>query len=127
MYSERDTFSVTAFDSEKENGQYPKVTLTKDNIADFLSKGSKCETILQCSGLWVVDQKFGISWVVVQMKIYKNENKLIGYSFEDELETEDLDEDFTVEKLELEEDDDVEEVQEVEVKERKPRRKREYL
>jgi hypothetical protein len=126
LYTDRDTFSVTAFDAQKKDGEYQKVTITKDNVEDYLSKGSKCETILQCSGLWVVDQKFGVSWVVVQMKIHQNENKLIGYSFEDVDETGD---DFTLEDLEIEEEPTEQEEPQVEEqsKERKPRRKREYL
>lgn len=126
LYTERDSFTVSAFDAEKVDGQYKKLTLTRDNVEDYLSKGSKCETILQCSGLWVVDQKFGVSWVVVQMKVHQNENKLSGYSFEDTVENED---EFTLEDLDIEETCELveESKNEEPAREKKQRRKREFL
>lgn len=127
MYLDGNNFNVDAYDSEKVDGKYPRIHLTKDNIEDYISKGSKCETILQCSGFWVVDQKFGVSWVLVQAKIYKNENKLVGYAFEDNENEEEIEEN----NEELVSDRDHEPEEELEIvetpKEKKGRRKREYL
>lgn len=135
MYVDGNNFSVDAYDAEKVDGKYPRIHLTKDNIEDYLSKGSKIETILQCSGFWVVDNKFGISWVVAQVKIYKNENKLVGYAFEDDEEQEDGEVDVEQEEVpevpeepeESEEPEDEPEIVEAPQKEKKQRRKREYL
>lgn len=128
MYSESNSFSVDAYDAEKVDGKYPRIHLTKENISDYLSRGSKCEAILQCSGFWVVDGKFGISWVLVQVKIHKNENKLVGYAFEEEDEEGDDEEVYDNEdEVTVEEVDDKDEESEPVVKEKKQRRKREYL
>lgn len=132
MYLDGDNFNVDAYGAEKVDGVYPKIKLTKDNIAEYVGKGIKCETIIQCSGLWVVGKTFGVSWVLVQCKIHKNENKLLGYAFEDE-QDEEVDE---VENDEVEHDDEVEpesggfgepEPEPEPVKDKKQRRKREYL
>lgn len=125
MYTDGNNISLDAYDSEKIDGKYPRIHLTKDNISDYLSRGSKCEAILQCSGLWVVDGKFGISWVLVQVKIYKNENKLVGYAFEDEEQSENNENEVLLQE-EVEEQEEQEEL-ESPVKEKKHRRKRDYL
>lgn len=134
MYVDGNNFNVDAYDAEKVNGKYPKIHLTKDNIDDYMSKGAKVETILQCSGIWVVDQKFGISWVLVQVKIHKNENKLIGYAFEDDSDVEEQADD-SFEKLEEQEHEPEQdnsfgehhEEEDEPVKKRKQRVKRDYL
>jgi hypothetical protein len=133
MYVDGSNFNIDAYDAEKVNGKYPRIHLTKDNIDDYMSKGAKVETILQCSGIWVVDQKFGISWVLVQVKIHKNENKLIGYAFEDDSDAEEHAEDSfekleeQVHELELEEEHHENEEEDEPVKKRKQRGKRDYL
>lgn len=129
MYVDGNNFNVDAYDSEKVNGKYPKIHLNKDNINDYISKGSKLETILQCSGLWVVDQKFGVSWVLVQAKVYKNENKLVGYAFDDSDVEEDDDCDFVESKDNVQEPEEEkqEDLEEPVPKERKQRKRREYL
>ncbi len=129
MYTDGNNISVDAYDAEKVDGKYPRIHLTKDNISDYLSRGSKCEAILQCSGFWVIDGKFGISWVLVQVKIHKNENKLVGYAFEDEDNEEDEEIDNHEDEVIIQEEDTEEKDEEVEppAKEKKQRRKREYL
>jgi hypothetical protein len=94
MYMDGTNFQTLAFDSEKVDGKYPKVNLNVDNIDQYIGKGSKCEAILQASGIWVVGKMFGISFSLVQAKIYKNENMLTGYAFEDSDEDEDKEEDI---------------------------------
>lgn len=131
IYTEGKSFKVDAYDSEKIDGRYPKILLDEDNIEEHIGKGSKCEVILQSSGLWAVGQNFGVSWVLSQIKIYKNENKLNGYAFQDdELENEDEqdqeDEQNAAEFGEPEEEE-IEIVREPETKAKPARRKRELL
>ena len=64
--------------------KYPKIKMTLDNSDEVITPGSKCEAIVQCSGIWVVGDSFGISWSVVQIKAYKNNNAIVGYAFQDE-------------------------------------------
>jgi hypothetical protein len=54
------------------------------NHQEILPKMSECVSILECSGIWIVSGKFGISWRPAQMKVYKNETKLTNYAFIDD-------------------------------------------
>jgi hypothetical protein len=86
LWTAGNDFSVDVYDSEKIDGKYPKVKMNLENSDEVIAPGSKCEAIVQCSGLWVVGDSFGISWSVVQIKVYRNANALVGYAFEDEEE-----------------------------------------
>jgi hypothetical protein len=70
------------------------------NSATVFPKGSEAICIVECSGLWVVNQSFGISWRPAQIKVYKNEMKLQEAAFLEE----DSDEDDTQESEEKVED-----------------------
>lgn len=125
LWTSGNDFSVDVYDSEKVDGKYPKIKLTLENSDEVITAGSKCEAIIQCSGLWVVGDGFGISWSVVQIKAYKNTNALVGYAFEDDDESEEV----FVEEKEPNFEDDLEvvvsELEEPSVK--KVRRKRAEL
>lgn len=88
IYLQNGNFQVDAYESVKVDGAYPKIRLTESNVDEKVGKGSACETILQCTGIWVVGQSFGVSWVLNQIKIRNNENKLAGYAFAEDEETE---------------------------------------
>jgi hypothetical protein len=88
IYTDGKTLKVDAYDSKKVDGKYNKIVLDEDNVKDIISKGSSCEAILSCSGIWVVGKTFGVSWVLSQVKVYKNENSLSGYAFDDDDEEE---------------------------------------
>jgi hypothetical protein len=123
MYNDGNHFSTDFYNSEKVNGRYEKIAVNEDNIDDVISKGSKCEAIIQCSGIWVVGKSFGVSWVLAQMKVYENENSLHGYAFQDDDEDgeEAYDEVNGVEAV----DEEVELVLDLPEKPKKQRRKRE--
>jgi hypothetical protein len=133
MYTDGNHFSADFYDSEKVNGKYPKITVDEGNIDDIVSKGSSCESIIQCSGIWVVGKSFGISWVLAQMKVYKNENSLNGYAFEDDEVDEELEVQHQEEPLSAFVSDHEEEVEQVSLHQepskpvKKQRRKREEL
>jgi len=120
-------FSTDVYMADKVDGKYPKVDLTLENYEEIISKGSSCEAIIQCSGLWVVGDTFGISWSVVQLKVYPNQNVLSGYAFQDD-EEEETEQDEDVEEPQEEnpfdEDEVVVKTEESVVKERRVRRKR---
>lgn len=103
MWTNGNDFAVDVYDSNKVEGKYVKIPMNIENGDQVLSPGSKCEAIIQSSGLWVVGKSFGISWSVVQIKAYTNENTLTGYAFEDEdEEDEEVQEEFNEEDLETE-------------------------
>jgi hypothetical protein len=111
-------FSADVFDAQKVDGKYPKIKMTLNNSDEVITKGSHCEAIIQCSGLWVVGDSFGISWSVSQLKIYKNDNAIVGYAFQDE-EPEQVEE-FQEEELE-EPEIKIEEQVVVQKKKRRPK------
>ena len=104
LWTSGNDFSVDIFDAQKVEGKYPKIKMTLDNNDEVITACSHCESIIQCSGLWVVGDSFGISWSVSQIKIYKNDNAIVGYAFQDEdVEMDDEDqetEEFNEEELE---------------------------
>ena len=110
MWTNGNDFAVDVYDSKKVDGKYVKIPMNIENADSILSPGSKCEAIIQSSGLWVVGKSFGISWSVIQIKAYTNENTLNGYAFEDdeeqeeEQEVEQHQEEFNEADLELEEE-----------------------
>jgi hypothetical protein len=125
LWTSGNDFSADVFDAQKVDGTYPKIKMTLDNGDQVIAPGSHCETIIQCSGLWVVGDSFGISWSVSQIKIYKNDNAIVGYAFQDEdvemeqEETEEV-EDFNEEDLE-EPEIKIEEPTVVQKKRRRPK------
>jgi hypothetical protein len=74
-------YTVQVYNSKKE-----KVDMDIYNYNSVLPKMSECVTIIECSGLWIVGEKFGISFRPAQMKVYKNETSLTDYAFVDEEE-----------------------------------------
>lgn len=84
IYTSNGNFQVDAYEAEKVDGKYPKIQISEENFEEIIGKGSQIESILQCTGIWVVGQAFGVSWVLNQAKVYKNDNKLSGFAFEED-------------------------------------------
>jgi hypothetical protein len=103
LWTTGNDFSVDVYNAEKVDGKYPKIQMNVENGDSVLSPRSKCEAILQCSGLWVVGKTFGISWSVIQLKAYTNENTISGYAFQDDEVEED--EELNTDSLDLEFDE----------------------
>lgn len=72
------------FDSSKH-----KLRMTVDNQSEHLPKMSDCLSIVACSNVWVVGNKFGVTFRPEQVKIYKNEGALEEYAFGDDDEEDD--------------------------------------
>lgn len=107
IYTDGTNFNVAAYESEKVNGNYPKVHITEDNVDEIIQKGSRCEAIIECTGIWVVNKSFGVSWKLAQLKLYPNENQLADYAF-----IKDDDEDINGQQ-DVDYDDEYDEVKEV--------------
>jgi hypothetical protein len=64
------------------------INMDYTNWSAVVPKGSECISIIECYGIYVLGDKFGLSWSTVQMKVYKNTTRLVGYSFIDDEEDE---------------------------------------
>lgn len=78
MPTRHDVFLGDIFDQNKE-----KVDISS------IEKGCSVQAIIECVGMYFVAREFGITWKVVQLKVYPP-NKLTGYAFVDEDEPEDV-------------------------------------
>jgi len=84
-----DEFKVEAYDN-KQN---------KIDINTVQTKGAKITALVECSGVWVIGGKFGISYKCIQLQI-KPKQTISGFSFKN------------VEEDKIEGDDDIDEVEE---------------
>lgn len=85
LYKNKDfVYQVKIFDENKKS-----VSIDIFNQEEVIPKGSECLSLLECSGIWIVNDSYGLSWVPVQMIVYKTNNNLTGYSFIEESEDED--------------------------------------
>lgn len=83
-------YTVQVYNSKKE-----KVNMDIYNYNSVMPKMSECVTIIECSGVWIVGEKFGISFRPAQMKVYKNETNLTDYAFVEEDDKDDNEEDHS--------------------------------
>lgn len=50
-----------------------------------MMKGASIQAIIQCTGIWIVDKKFGCNWKVLQMKVsMPNRSRIPDYAFADD-------------------------------------------
>ena len=93
LYKDKNSnYKLQLFNSAKE-----LVNVDVYNHSEVLPKGCECVTILECAGIWIINDKFGLSWRPVQMKVHKSDLKLSGYSFiadEDNEDEEDTDQEI---------------------------------
>lgn len=77
------TFKVTL---PKKDGKYTFEVYNQDkqqvNLDDVELKGARVTALIQCLGIWVAGQKYGLSWKVLQMKVVP-QSKINGYSFKE--------------------------------------------
>lgn len=67
-----DNFAFPVYDNHRE-----LIELNAEN-----TKSSKVTAIIQCLGLWLSGNKYGVSWKVLQLKVEANPN-IKGYAFGD--------------------------------------------
>ena len=77
------TFKVTL---PKKDGKYAFETYNKDGqkieLDESQLKGAKVSAIIQCLGIWVAGQKYGLSWKVLQFRV-SPQSRINGYSFKE--------------------------------------------
>lgn len=69
-------YKMQIFNSDKQ-----LVNVSVYNQNEVLPKGCECIALLECAGIWIINEKFGISWRPAQMKVFKSDVRLEGYSF----------------------------------------------
>ncbi len=60
---------------------------TPEELKDLISKGTKVQALIRCTGVYFAAGKFGVTWRVTQLKIFKS-NSLKGYAFIDDSDDE---------------------------------------
>lgn len=74
-----DAFQLDAYKHDK--------TKIEGNFADQITKGQYVTALIKPRQIWFSGGKFGLSWAVVQLKLYES-RELIGYAFRDSDEEE---------------------------------------
>lgn len=76
-----------------KNGEFDgNIYDDKRNLISFdkITKSCHVEAIVELTGIYFVQKEFGLSWKVVQLKVYPSE-KMVGYSFLDDDDSEESD------------------------------------
>ena len=58
---------------DQQNRLFPNVNEPTVTPLDFIIKGSKVATLIQCGGIWFANGKFGVTWKLVQAVIKPRE------------------------------------------------------
>ena len=58
---------------DEQNRLFPNVSEPTVTPLDFITKGAKIATLIQCGGLWFANGKFGVTWRLVQSAIKPRE------------------------------------------------------
>ena len=82
---------------QSRDGNFMTKVFNKDrqaltNVLESIPKGSMVTTLMECTGLWVVNGKFGVSWRAVQIKVDSVPQR-DAYSFEEDSDQESNNED----------------------------------
>ena len=79
-------FGCDIFDDKKQ-----QLKLSSEELKDYLAKGSKIQALIKCTGVYFAAGKFGVSWRLTQLKVFRN-NIIKGYAFLDDSDDEDIEE-----------------------------------
>ena len=85
MKDKSDKYTAEVYDDKSE-----QVSLDDNDVSEVLPKGCSVKTCVECLGVWFMNGKFGVSWRLVQAKVYPKSVKLEGYSFVDDDEEEEF-------------------------------------
>ena len=79
-------FDCKMYDSKKTKYDLNGDSDTPNKITELLVKGTRCKMLIQCSGIWIINGKFGCTWRVIQARLNVPNKDLDEYAFR---ETED--------------------------------------
>ena len=94
-------FMCRMYDSKKNIFDIDKKTDNPSDINELLVKGTRCKMLLKCTGVWVINGKFGCTWSVVQALLNVAPKDLDEFAFRETNED--------VQFVESEDDDDEDE------------------
>merc|ERR1712072_138999 len=60
-----------------------------EELKDMISKGTKVQALIRCTGVYFAAGKYGVTWRVTQLKIFRS-SSLKGYAFVDDSDDEDI-------------------------------------
>ena len=63
------------------------------DLKEYLIKGAETASLIECTGIWFAGGKFGIGWKVVQVQVLNRPTGVLGYSFLEESDDEEDDND----------------------------------
>ena len=102
MYDDKPGFQV--YNKQKE--AMPVVQEDGSIDLSMYSGGSEAVHLLEYTGLWQTNNKFGGSWKVVQTKMYSEPNQMAGYMMDSDSESDDEGEAAVAPTEQLIDDDD---------------------
>lgn len=75
IITQDDKIKCDFYESEKnEDDRYPKIDLEERGGEPYLLKamnrGASIESIVECIGLWIMNDKFGLSYKITQVKVF---------------------------------------------------------
>jgi hypothetical protein len=125
-YPPRLQFKIPSYQNEDGSERFVSPVYTSANgknpiestPIEAIGKGASVKAIVECTGIWVINGKFGMGWRADMFKL-KEEDKQQSYEFVDSEEDEDEDEDEEEQEAEqlAEEEEEAEEEQELEAEE----------
>jgi hypothetical protein len=84
VYKQEDfSYRFQAFDVDKK-----PVKMSVYNHSEYLPKGGECIALLECGGIWIINDNFGVSWRPAQLKVFPNSTGLSEYAFVEEVSEE---------------------------------------
>lgn len=84
-----DEFECQFYD-EKSKSDPHAVPIKGVPIEELLVKKVEVTALIQCTGVWIADKSFGVSWKAVQMRLDKVPQGIKGYGFEQEDDASDV-------------------------------------
>ena len=76
--SKNNEFLFNVFDQKGE-----EIAVTPKNIEDVFPKGADVRLIVECTCLWITDNKFGLSFKVMQAQVFRRTNFKTLYFVDD--------------------------------------------
>ena len=101
-YPDTTKFKIPFYDGEFKCKAYDEKKQPVD-IKESITKGSQIKALIQCTGVYFVSGKCGVSWKIIQMKVTGGESSINEYAF---IDSDDEDSDSDSEKDDDDDDKD---------------------
>ena len=68
-----------------------ELKLSPEELKELITKGTKVQALIRCTGVYFAAGKYGVTWRVTQLKVFRS-NTLKGYAFIEDSDDEDIEE-----------------------------------